>query len=110
MKRIALCLLLGAATAAHAEFLDGNKLLARLKGDAMDYVNAIGYVTGVYDTMQGVAHCPPNGITAGQVGDMVKQHLEATPELRHRSADIHVVYVLKRAWPCAEQPKRGARL
>ena len=96
------------ALTAHAEFMDGNKLLTRIKGDAYDYVNAVGYITGVSDATRSVTHCPPENVTAGQITDMVKQHLESIPSLRHLTADQHVVYVLKKAWPCANS--RGQSL
>lgn len=92
---------------AYAEFKDGNKLLAQLRGDSMDYVHALGYVIGIYDALQGVTHCPPANVTAGQVADMVRQHLEAAPSLRHLTGDRHVSYVLKRAWPCADSRRNN---
>lgn len=91
---------------AHAEFYTGNDLLKDFNGDLAGKMLGIGYVMGVYDTTQGVVHCPPNNVTAGQVQDMVKAQLDARPDLRHLSADSHVTYVLKRAWPC----KKGASL
>ena len=106
MKKLLLIGLL-TCSAAHAEFFDGNKLLARLKGDSLDYVQALGYITGVADAMRGISHCPPDNVTAGQLADMVKNHLEASPAARHYTGDQHVVYVLKRAWPCAE--RRGGQ-
>jgi hypothetical protein len=105
MKRALICLLL-ASGAAHAEFKDGNRLLAQIRGDSHDYVHAVGYIAGVADALHGAVYCPPPTITAGQITDMVKQHLEASPSVRHLSADQHVTYVLKRAWPCAEQSQR----
>ena len=106
MKRLiilaALC-----AGAAHAEFKSGNSLLAQIKGDNIDYIHSVGYVLGVYDTLQGVTHCAPAGITAGQVTDMVKNYLEANPETRHNSADRLIGIVLRLAWPCAQRAPRG---
>lgn len=102
MKRLiiiaALC-----AGAAHAEFKSGNTLLAQIKGDNIDYIHANGYVIGVYDTLQGVTHCAPAGVTAGQVTDMVKRYLEASPETRHNSADRLIGIVLRDVWPCAKK-------
>lgn len=109
MKRIYALALVVCAGNTYAEFKDGNRLLRDLRGDTMDYVHALGYVTGVYDALQHVIHCPPQGVTAGQVGDMVKNFLEENPALRHQSADRHVVAVLRRAWPCADQ-RRGNNL
>lgn len=103
MKRFAVLATCCLSLHAHAEFFDGNKLLARIKGDTYDYANAIGYVIGVADMMRNIAHCPPDNITAGQILDMVKQHLEDNPSTRHFTGDQHVVYVLKKAWPCAKK-------
>lgn len=89
--------------AAHAEFFTGNDLLGKLNGDFGDKMVAMGYVIGVFDTTRSEAHCPPENVTAGQVRDMVKNHLEAMPTIRHLSADVQVRYVLNRAWPCAKK-------
>lgn len=106
-KRIALLACLICAS-AQAEFMDGNELLSRLRESGIRYAAGLGYVMGVHDALQRSNHCPPNNITVGQVADMVKNHLESMPQLRHLSADVHIGYVLKQAWPCAEQ--KGSRL
>lgn len=110
MKRILLSLVLGPCLLlpAHAEFKTGNQLLTQIRGDSHDYVNAVGYVTGVSDALRGVVHCPPDNITAGQITDMVKRHLENSPELRHMTGDAHVSFVLRRAWPCPERGNRNS--
>lgn len=96
-------ILMLACSTAHAEFMDGNELLSRLRGEGSRYFAGIGYVMGVFDSFQGGSHCPPANVTAGQVTDMVRNHLEASPELRHLSADRHVNYILKKTWPCPER-------
>lgn len=105
MKKLLLTLAF-VAGAAHAEFKDGNKLLTEIQGNTTDYIHAIGYVMGVYDTTQGITHCPPRNVTAGQVTDMIKSYLEQYPENRHNTADRIVGLVLRRAWPCASQGGR----
>ncbi len=111
MKRSAKRLIFIAALAcssAQADFKDGNRLLAQLQSNTSDYVNALGYITGVADALRGVTHCPPNNVTAGQLADMVKQHLEAVPGVRHYAADLHISHVMKAAWPCAAaKPGKG---
>ena len=104
-KLIALTLL--ACASAHAEFFTGNDLLQKLNGSAMESMVGLGYVMGVFDAARGAEHCPPDSITAGQVRDMVKLHLENTPSTRHFVADVQVRYVLGKAWPCADK-KKGA--
>lgn len=87
---------------AMAEFKTGNELLNNIKSDSIvENMVALGYIMGVADATRGSVHCGPAGVTAGQMRDMVKNHLEATPELRHYTADIIIGYVFKRAWPCA---------
>ena len=70
-------------------------------------MNAIGYITGVFDTLRSVTHCAPAAVTAGQVAELVRGHLEAAPSVRHLTADQHVGYVLKSTWPCAEQRRNN---
>jgi len=100
MKRLILIAAL-ACSSAQAEFKDGNRLLSQLQTSTHEYTNALGYIMGVADALQGVTHCPPVNVTAGQLADMVKQHLESLPGLRHLAADLHVSHVMKAAWPCA---------
>jgi hypothetical protein len=103
VKRVlALALMIGSA---HAEFVDGNKLLSNMK-DSSYYMqgHALGYIVGVADTGVGIIHCAPYNATAGQMHDMVKNYLENTPADRHLSGDTVINKVLKAVWPCA---KRG---
>ena len=94
--------------AAHAEFFSGNDLLAKINSaDAYDRALAIGYVIGVFDARSGADHCPPSNVTSGQVRDMVRSHLEATPATRHFTADVQVRYVLSKAWPCPKKHGDG---
>lgn len=94
---------------AHAEFLSGNELLQRINStDQYDRGTAMGYVLGAHDSSRGSVHCSPDAATGGQVRDIVKAHLESTPETRHLSADAHIMHILKKIWPCAA--KRGTAL
>lgn len=92
---------------AHAEFKDGNKLYQQITGNHSDYMNAIGYITGVADALSGAVTCPPANVTAGQLMDMTKLYLESYPGVRHLSADAIVQRVMSVAWPCE---KKGQRL
>lgn len=98
---LALCIAL-AGGAANAQFYSGNKLLSMLRGDTLDYVNGLGYVLGVADAINGVAYCPPKGVTAGQLVEMVRGYLEATPQIRHFTAESIVTNVLRNAMPCKQ--------
>ena len=71
MRNKIIALTLCAGLPAHAEFKDGNKLLSEMGGSVYDQMNALGYVTGVVDALQGVVVCNPANVTAGQVNDMV---------------------------------------
>ena len=96
---------------ALAEFKDGNRLLSQLNtGTGSDYMNALGYITGVADVLYGVTHCAPPNVTAGQITDMVRNYLDNFPATRHLSADRHIHHVLKSTWPCPERNRRGADL
>lgn len=98
MKKI--LLLLALCGSAHAEFKTGNELLNQINGNTNDWMNAIGYVTGVADDSRGIFHCIPANVTAGQVLDMTKLHMEKHPSGRHYPASTIIRYVLKEAWPC----------
>lgn len=99
MKHTLTALALVAST-AHAEFMDGNKLLADMNGSQMKQMHAIGYVIGVTDALTSVTVCMPRNVTSGQAHDMVKQYLEDNPGVRHFSADSLVNRVLSNVWPC----------
>ena len=43
-----------AALPVHAEFKDGNKLYAELQGSNMEKMVALGYITGVADSLNGL--------------------------------------------------------
>ena len=93
---------------AHAEYKDGNQLHSQMqeKYASMDWFNAIGYVTGVADTLTGITVCGPSGgsgIPAQQVYDIVKQYLQDHPGTRHLSGDVLVGRALSRVFPCSKK-------
>lgn len=102
-----LLILAAFVTSAHAEFIDGNRLLADLKStDAFERGIAMGYILGIADRGRSVTNCMPSNVTAGQLQDMVRQHLESFPGGRHYTGDVIVSFVLSQAWPC----KKGTSL
>jgi Ser/Thr protein kinase RdoA (MazF antagonist) len=105
MKKILASLLL-VPVMASAEFFAGNELLRHMKSDAMDQMHALGYVLGVVDVHTRRTICPPEGVKAGQVYDVVKKFLEENPAVRHFSADSLIQYRLEQVWPCSA-PQRG---
>lgn len=102
--KIPIVLSLALAGSAHAEFVDGNKLLSQMKDSSyFAQGHALGYVAGVADVGLGFIHCAPTNLTAGQLNDMVKNYLENMPAERHLSGDTIVNKVLKSVWPCAKR-------
>ena len=87
-------------TVANAEFLSGNGLLSDMQGSTVEKAIALGYVMGVSDTLTNATVCPPSNVTAGQVQDIIKNHLEANPAIRHYTADSIVRNKLEEVWPC----------
>lgn len=108
MMRKLIAALLIVPSIASAEFLSGNDLYHRLtSNDSGDKFYALGYIVGAYDMGVHVSFCPrtEQGITAGQVQDIVRNYLAANPGFRQRSADWLVREALKQVWPCANNTK-----
>lgn len=87
---------------AHAEFMTGRTLLARMNGDATDRANAVGYIIGVADSMMGTYSCPPHGLTSGQLASEVRKVLIDNPDKLMASADVFVQSVMLQ-WPCSKK-------
>ena len=91
-------------TLAQAQYMDGNKLLAKMvSGNSIDDMVSLGYVIGVSDSYYGVLHCIPSVVTAGQLQDMVQKFIRENPDTRHLSADLLVGKVLSSKFPCAKK-------
>lgn len=103
MKRFLILAACCAVLPAVAQFKDGNMLLRQIGGDFGEQMNAIGYVSGVADALQGAVICAPSTVTAGQVLDMTKLYLERVPARRHLAADVLISEVLRATWPCARR-------
>lgn len=88
---------------ANAAYMDGNMLLSRINGEPAYRMQAIGYIQGVHDSVQGLIVCSPENVTAGQVFEMVKNFLENVPAVRHFDADRIIVSVLSKTWPCVQK-------
>jgi hypothetical protein len=99
MKNIIACLLI-APSIASAHFTSGNDLLNDMKGSNINKAVALGYVLGVTDALNKVVICPPLNVTAGQVQDIIRKHLEDNPSIRHYSADSIIGNKLVTIWPC----------
>lgn len=94
-------LLLAVSVSAHAEFKDGNELLADIQsGTYYTQGIALGYIMGVADMGLGIVHCAPPTVKAGQLNDMIRNHLISFPAIRHLAADALISSLLKSTWPC----------
>ena len=68
------------------------------------------YIIGVIDGMTVIAaahkvnrlFCPPRGVTAGQMTDVVNKYLSSKPEIRHLAASDLVFGALYEVFPCKE--------
>lgn len=108
MRRL-LCLAL-LPLAAHAGFDSGNRLYEDCRSE--NYFNrgyCGGYVIGIVDTIEAMqesrllpadALCIPEGVTKGQLADVVTRYLADHPAQRHDEAGNLVPEALKRAFPC----------
>ena len=110
-RAILIAVALTALWSEKAAAIDGNKLLEQceyfganlptLPVDASKGGYCIGYTIGVHDALVGTNHfCMPDGVTGGQLGDVVKLYLRNHPEDRHRPADELVAAALKEKFPC----------
>jgi len=96
-----LIILAFAISAQAAEFKTGNILLGEMNHpDSLNQMVALGYVQGIADANDGITHCLPDGITAGQVRDMTRNYLISNPAIRHLLASLIVGHVLKSSFPC----------
>ena len=104
MKKLIAGLLFVPLTAT-AGFETGNTLLSKIKADNfIEKSVALGYIIGSFDAMSGAVHCAPDGITAGQLNDLIKMVLEASPASRNMDAPLLLAYTFKSAWPCKNRP------
>ncbi|MDF1895552.1 Rap1a/Tai family immunity protein [Rahnella contaminans] len=81
-----------------------NRHLASDTADASMYQ---GYVSGIYDSANGVVFCPKRkqGMTIGQISDVVFKYLKDNPESRNESASQLVMSAFVAAFPCQKEMK-----
>jgi len=95
------------ASPARAEFFTGNTLFRICSsGEFADIMDCLGYTTGASDAAQWRHFCPSEGITRGQIRDIVFAYLRDNPEVRNQTADLLVAAALKRVWPCQQNNQR----
>ena len=108
----ALVLLLVTADASAGFYLDGNQLHAKLTAskkmqggtpslsDLGEAQNALGYINGVADTLNGTVVCAPNEVTDGQLVAVVSKYVDEHPEQWQVQANLLVGRALHQAFPC----------
>ncbi|HHT0191730.1 Rap1a/Tai family immunity protein [Raoultella planticola] len=112
MKKWLLALVFVVTIPAHAGFMTGNELYELYKAsiragqasasdkDFRDANEYLGYVTGVWDTLEGFAVCTGDNITRGQIGDMVGEYLRSNPSIRDKQASSIIMIYLNSKYPC----------
>lgn len=100
-----------AAGQAHAEFMNGQKLMESCSApeDSFLYGVCWSYVLGVQDAHHDLAatnlllrplYCEDANVTAGQRRLIVKKYLQENPEKLHFSAGGLVISAFIEAFPC----------
>lgn len=97
-----------------AQFYSGNNLwsVCSERPPGFNLGVCSGYILGIYDSIMSPISqksvigriCPPDQLQAGQLRDIVINHLQARPEERHMQAPTIVMNALVRAFPCAPKP------
>ena len=91
-------------SSANAAFYSGNDLYNKLiSNDSSDRILAMGYISGIHDVFDGSSICTKQGVTLGQLKDVVIKKLADKPEYRHASADNFVFVALSEAFPCPKK-------
>lgn len=112
MKKWFLALVFVVAIPAKAGFITGNELYDLYKAsiraeqaspsekDLIDANEYLGYVTGVWDALEGFAVCTGDKITRGQIGDMVGEFFQAEDGIRDKQASSIIMIYLNAKYPC----------
>lgn len=96
----------GLAATAHATD-SGNDLFAKC-ADTNSFYNGycLGYVVAAVDAWDAdIGICLPDGVTKGQIKDVVIKYLVDHPDRRHYVAASNVNAALWTAFPCPTKPK-----
>jgi len=89
---------------AFADFHNGNSLYQFCKStDPTDRTRLVFYSIGASDQLIGAAFCPPQSVNAGQVADLICQHLAQHPETRDQLASVLIFQTLRETWPCQKR-------
>jgi hypothetical protein len=69
----------------------------------LDANEALGYIAGVHDSLQGLMFCTPAGSTRGQIVHVVLKYLDANPEKWQMNSSVLIVVALETAFPCPKK-------
>jgi hypothetical protein len=63
-----------------------------------------GYIAGVRGALSGLdIFAIPEGVTNGQIWDVIRHYLESHPESRQQAASLSIATALRLAWPASKQ-------
>ena len=107
MKNFLISLLMVCST-AQAQFQSGNDLHKDIHDSSpQSNMYALGYIVGVTDAFIGTAICIPQGVSQGQLMDVVKNFLNRAPQARNLPANVLVMVAVEEHWPCPKGKKRS---
>ena len=104
-----------AASPAKAQFFTGNDIFAECQASPSDTtywqrdMKCTAYIVGAYDAADAVRsarnteRCGPDGLTAGQLRDVVVKYMRDNPETRNLSGGKLVILAIMTAWQCGSK-------
>lgn len=108
MRKILFASLLLMCGVAQAQFQSGNDLHKDINdSSAQSNMYALGYIVGVTDTLIGTTICIPQGVSQGQLMDVVKNFLNRAPQARNLPANVLVMVAVEEHWPCPKGKKKS---
>ena len=93
--------------------ITGNELLADLDDDGYFSKGfAMGFIVAVTESFVGYGFAKeclvlPNGVSNGQLKDIVRKFLENNPETRHYQAPVLITFALRQSYSVKDQSQNG---
>jgi hypothetical protein len=108
LASLLLCTLCVTDSAQADYYWKGSTLLEHLDEEArgvpsFEVAVALGYVTGVADTLDGVVVCSPPNVKLRETTRVVYDYLKGHPEMASLPAHQGIAEALGDAWPCAKK-------
>ena len=106
---LALCAITPFYAPVTATAYTGNQLLQDCETTNVSSLYCLGYINGFSLGFAFVMNrwqvepkliCIPEGVTNGQIKDIVVQYIRENPQTRHESAQFLIVWSLEKAFPC----------